>query len=101
LRVEFSRRAAGETGPEPEQADSGLGDFGEHLLPALVDRGKVYTVDIGGYWRDVGRPEAYLAAHRDLLAGRVDVFDHPDRPVLTMATGRLPARVDSGAVVAN
>jgi len=29
------------------------------------------------------------------------VFDHPDRPVLTMSTGRLPARADSGVVVAN
>jgi len=55
LRVELSRRAAGETGPDQEEADSGLGDFGEHLLPALVDRGKVFTVDIGGYWPDVGR----------------------------------------------
>jgi glucose-1-phosphate adenylyltransferase len=104
LRVELSRGAvaSGEQhGAGQDETDSGLGDFGEHLLPALVDRGKVYTHDIGGYWRDVGRPVAYLAAHRDLLAGRIDVFDHPERPVLTMSTGRLPARVDAGAAIAN
>lgn len=61
--------------------DTGLGDFAEHLLPALIDRGGVYAEPLPGYWRDLGRPEAYLQAHRDLLAGRVDVFSHPDRPV--------------------
>jgi len=59
----------------------------------------VYAFDIGSYWRDVGGPEAYLAAHRDLVAGKIDVFDHPERPVRTMSTGRLPARGDSGAVI--
>lgn len=101
LRVEFSRRAAGETGPDQEEAASGLGDFGEHLLPALVDRGKGVQRRHRRLLARCGPPEAYLAAHRDLLAGRVDAFDHPDRPVLTMSTGRLPARVYSGAVVAN
>lgn len=78
-------------------ADSGLGDFGEHLLPRLVKDGRVYAVDIGGYWKDVGRPEAYLQAHRDLLAGRIDVFDQPSRPVLTRFPERLGARIHSTA----
>ncbi len=104
LRVELSLRAVAsgeQDGAGQDETDSDLGDLGEHLLPALVDRGKVYTHDIGGYRREVGRPAAYLAAHRDLLAGKIDVFDHPERPVLTMSTGRLPARVDAGAVIVN
>jgi glucose-1-phosphate adenylyltransferase len=70
-----------------EGADTGLGDFAEHLLPALVDRGQVRAEPLPGYWKDLGRPEAYLQAHRDLLAGRVDVFRHVDRPIRSGTTG--------------
>ncbi|HSP60772.1 MAG TPA: sugar phosphate nucleotidyltransferase [Ornithinimicrobium sp.] len=79
--------------------DTGLGDFGELLLPALVGRGHVHAVPLEGYWRDVGRPAAYLQAHRDLLAGRVDVFDHPDRPVLSPTPAGAPAWVGDGGVL--
>ncbi|WP_342372813.1 sugar phosphate nucleotidyltransferase [Propioniciclava soli] len=71
-----------------EAADEGcddegsrLGDFGEHLVPALVARGKTFAHPIGHYWRDLGRPEEYYQAHRDVLAGRVDVFDDPGYPI--------------------
>ena len=79
--------------------EDGLGDFGEHLLPRLVERGRVWAVPIGGYWRDVGRPEAFLQAHRDLLAGRIDVFDDATRPVLTRFPELPPAMVRKGAEV--
>lgn len=68
-------------GEDSDGADTGLGDFAEHLVPALIERGRVYADPLPGYWKDLGRPEAYLQAHRDLLAGRVDVFSHPDRPI--------------------
>jgi glucose-1-phosphate adenylyltransferase len=84
-----------------EDGGSGLGDFGDHLLPALVTRGRTYARDIGGYWRDVGRPQAYLRAHRDLLLGRVDIFDRPDLPVLTRWPELPPARVGAGSEVAD
>jgi glucose-1-phosphate adenylyltransferase len=93
LRRELAARAEGD--------DSGLGDFGEHLLPRLVERGTVRAVPIGGYWRDVGRPESYLAAHRDVLAGRVDALADRDRPVLTRAPGLPPGVVRAGAEVAD
>ena len=41
---------------EGERADSGLGDFGEHLLPRLISGGTVSTEPLQGYWRDLGRP---------------------------------------------
>ena len=63
--------------------DSGVGDFGEHLIPRLVEGGAVHAFAMPGYWRDLGTPSEYVAAHRDLLAGRVDVFDDPDWPILT------------------
>ncbi len=91
LRAELSGDAEGD--------DSGIGDFAEHLLPRLVDQGQVRAVPLQGYWRDLGRPAAYLQGHRDLLAGKVDVFDHSGRPVLSHAQDRTAARIRSGAVL--
>jgi len=59
----------------------------------------VRAVPLEGYWRDVGQPGQYLQAHRDLLSGKVDVFDHPDRPVISHWPDRPAARVRAGAVV--
>lgn len=93
--------ASGNGHPSAEGAgdDTGLGDFGSLLVPALVERGTVWSEPITGYWKDVGRPQAYLQAHRDLLAGRVDVFDQPTRPVLGPTPVAPPARVRAGAEV--
>lgn len=79
--------------------DTGLGDFGAYLVPALVERGRVYTEPMNGYWKDVGRPQAYLQAHRDLLAGVVDVFDHPRLPVLGPAISGVPGWIGDGAEI--
>jgi glucose-1-phosphate adenylyltransferase len=79
--------------PADADGDSGIGDFGEHLLPRLVETGRTAAVPLTGYWRDVGQPSLYLQSHRDLLAGRVDVFDHPDRPVISHWPDRPAARV--------
>ncbi|MEO5666397.1 MAG: sugar phosphate nucleotidyltransferase [Nocardioides sp.] len=86
---------------DQEGDDSGLGDFGEHLLPRLVTTGKTVAVPMTGYWRDVGQPGLYLQAHRDLLAGRVDVFDHAARPVISHWPDRPAARVRHGGVLAD
>ncbi len=96
LRAELSGGADGAA-----DGDSGLGDFGEHLLPRLIEHGDVRAVPLEGYWRDLGQPGQYLQAHRDLLAGRVDVFDHPGRPVISHWPDRPAARVRRGAVVAD
>ena len=80
-----------------EGDDSGLGDFGEHLLPRLIDNGTVRAVPIDGYWRDLGQPHTYLQGHRDLLAGTVDVFDRPGRPVVSHWPDLPAARVRPSA----
>src|SRR5690606_971707 len=54
---------------------------------------------VTGYWRDVGRPESFLMAHRDLLAGRIGVFDHPERPVLSHPSAGPPGIVAEGSTV--
>lgn len=88
LRRELSAGAE-----DAEDGDSGIGDFGEHLLPRLVESGTAVAVPLRGYWRDVGQPGLYLQSHRDLLAGKVDVFDHPGRPVISHWPDRPAARV--------
>lgn len=91
---ELRHELAGEQDPEDAaEGDSGIGDFGEHLLPRLVESGKVAAVPLTGYWRDVGQPGLYLQSHRDLLRGKVDVFDHPGRPVISHWPDRPAARV--------
>lgn len=80
-------------GEQDGDGDSGIGDFGEHLLPRLVESGRVSAVPLTGYWRDVGQPGLYLQSHRDLLSGKVDVFDHPGRPVISHWPDRPAARV--------
>jgi glucose-1-phosphate adenylyltransferase len=79
--------------------DSGLGDFGEHLLPRLIETGTVRAVPIDGYWRDLGQPHTYLQGHRDLLAGKVDLFSRPGRPVIAHWPDRPAARVRASARV--
>ena len=89
---DLRRELSGEQ-DEDADGDSGIGDFGEHLLPRLVEGGRVGAVPLSGYWRDVGQPSLYLQAHRDLLQGKVDVFDHPGRPVISHWPDRPAARV--------
>lgn len=84
---------------DAEEGDSGLGDFGEHLLPRLVSRGRTVVHHFEGYWRDLGQPHLYLRAHREFLTDDHDVLDNPEWPILTRQPQRSPARVLDGGVV--
>jgi glucose-1-phosphate adenylyltransferase len=84
---------------DSEEGDTGLGDFGEVLVPRLVERGRTVAHAMPGYWRDLGQPHLYLAAHQDILLDDQGLFDDPDRPVLTRQPQRVPARVLAGADV--
>ncbi|MCB0896262.1 MAG: glucose-1-phosphate adenylyltransferase [Nocardioides sp.] len=90
-----------ELGADAPEGDSGLGDYGDHLLPRLVERGKVVAHPIGGYWKDLGQPHKYLAAHRDALTDDLGVLGDPDWPILGHHLQRPAARVRAGAEVAD
>ena len=46
--------------------------FERQVFPGLLEGGQpLYAFAGDTYWRDVGSPPSYLAAHRDLLAGAV------------------------------
>jgi mannose-1-phosphate guanylyltransferase len=74
--------------PRPEEIDTDLINAGLYVLepdvldlippdravsierevfPRLAAEGAVYGIALAGYWLDVGTPESYLQAHRDVL----------------------------------
>ncbi len=77
-----------------------LEDLGDALLPRLVSAGRVREHRFEGYWRDLGKPEAYWSAHMDLLQPDPP-FDpgDPDWPLRTKGGGAKAALVRAGAVV--
>jgi mannose-1-phosphate guanylyltransferase / phosphomannomutase len=49
-------------------------DFSSEVFPALLEAGKpLYGAVLEGYWEDVGTPDAYVRAHKDVLDGKVDL----------------------------
>jgi glucose-1-phosphate adenylyltransferase len=88
-----------ELGPDAEAGDTGLGDYGEHLVPRLVDRGTVVAHPMGGYWKDLGQPHKYLAAHHDVLFSDLGVLNDPSWPIVGHQQQRPAARVLDGARV--
>jgi len=100
--------------PRPEEIDTNLINAGLYVLepevldlipegepvsierdvfPQLVDEGRLYGFRLEGYWRDVGTPESYLHAHRDVL-------ERTFATELGDALGRGYTLVCDGAVVA-
>ena len=53
-------------GPAPFEAD-----VNRHVYPPLMASGAVRGLVTTGWWNDLGTPERYLDASRELLAGRV------------------------------
>ena len=88
-----------ELAQDSEEGDTGLEDFGDHLVPRLVARGKTFVHPLEGYWRDLGQPHKYLQAHHDVLTDDVDVLSVPGWPILSRLPQRAPARVLDGAEV--
>jgi glucose-1-phosphate adenylyltransferase len=88
-----------ELAADSEEGDTGLGDFGDHLLPALVGRGRTHAYRHHGYWRDLGQPHHYLRAHQEVLTEDREVLSVPGWPILSRLPQRAPARVLEGAEV--
>ncbi len=88
-------------------------DFGKHILPSLVDAGRVFAYDFAtnvvpgtkdfeerGYWRDVGTIPAYFHAHMDML-GKKPVFDQHNRqwPIHPARYSGPAAKILNGSIV--
>ena len=117
--------------PRPEEIDTNLINAGLYVLepevldlvppgkalsierdvfPRLVEQGRLYGLAQPGYWLDVGTPESYLQAHRDVLDRTADTAvgellgdDFLSiEPTATVAPGAHivpPAFIGPGAVI--
>lgn len=79
--------------------DEGLGDLGEHVLPAMVERGAATEYRHTGYWQDVGTVEAYWSAHMELIEQPPFDLDDPEWPVRTRSQRHVGARVHARGTV--
>lgn len=96
-------RRLGELAGDDDAADRHpLGDYGERLLPEMVDDGAAVSFAMKGYWRDVGTVGAYHGAHMDLLGDDPVIrLDDPSWPMLTGSITGGPAILGAGARVVN
>ncbi|MFL6004553.1 MAG: glucose-1-phosphate adenylyltransferase family protein [Nocardioides sp.] len=90
-----------ELGADAEEGDTGLGDYGEHLVPRLVERGRTFVHEMPGYWKDLGQPHKYLEAHHDVLTDDQGVLGDVDWPILSHQQQRPAARVLDGGQISD
>lgn len=83
------------------ERDGELQDYGDQLIPHLVENGTVADHRLDSYWLDLGTPENYHRAHMDLLSGTGLAFDDPAWPILSASPRRLPAFVTDSARAAS
>ena len=68
------------------------------VFPELLERKRnfyAYVLD-GNYWRDIGTPTSYLAAHHDFLGGKIKNFDFDKKEHFDFATA---AQIDETSIV--
>ena len=72
--------------------------FEYHVFPDLLTAGRPFVAHtlINEYWRDLGTPESYLAAHLDFLEGRIQGFEIKRGGISDIAT---TAMIDSHSVI--
>jgi len=72
--------------------------FEYNVFPDLLNRGKSFYGFImkENYWRDIGTPQSYLAAHHDFLSGQIKNFEPEKFKESDVATA---AMVDKNSVV--
>jgi mannose-1-phosphate guanylyltransferase len=67
-------------------------------FPALVDDGETFVAHVSrGYWLDIGTPEKYRQAHRDIMDGRFSA--HPFIGRAGEAVVDPTARIEDGASI--
>ncbi len=79
------------------------------FFPSLVERGETFVAHVDrSYWLDIGTPDTYVQAHRDIMAGRCraypfagrqeqDPLVSPDATVSATAQLEAPCFVAGGA----
>lgn len=78
-----------------------LGDYGEHLVPYLVENNTVVEHRHTGYWMDLGTLQSYWTANMHLVDGEGVTLDDPHWPIHSAQPQLPPARVVAGASVSD
>lgn len=91
LRVTLEKLLDGVDRSDTEAVGEALGDYGETIIPALVEQGKVHEYLLKGYWKDIGTIDAYYRAHMDLLEGKGLDLDAPGWAILPHPDPYAPA----------
>lgn len=89
----YSANVLLDTLAELHERDGELEDYGDQLIPHLVEHRTVAEHRLDSYWLDLGTPKNYHRAHMDLLEGKGLAFDDPAWPILSASPRRLPAFV--------
>jgi glucose-1-phosphate adenylyltransferase len=75
-------------------------DFGKHIIPDLVKRGKVSAFRYGGFWLDIGTLKSYYQASLSLLTKRPRLqLSGSGRGVMTAPDDYPPMRLMPGSRV--
>lgn len=69
-------------------------DFGKHLIPTQIERGKTCAFVYDGYWEDIGTIGSYYNANLSLATGGVTVdFYNEESPIRSQMTHLPAARI--------
>jgi len=72
----------------------GREDFGKHLIPTMVESGKVAAFLYGGYWEDIGTIETYYKANMALTDLHPTFYLHDqERPIFSYPYELPPSRL--------
>jgi glucose-1-phosphate adenylyltransferase len=74
-------------------------DFGKHIFPKMVDKGKIYTYIFDGYWRDIGTVASYWQANMDMISMPQSFLYDPNWPIHTKEQETSPSRISDTANV--
>jgi glucose-1-phosphate adenylyltransferase len=57
--------------------DNALTDFGKHIIPAAIEKDRVYSYIFQGYWEDIGTIRSFFEANLDVASElpRFNFFD--------------------------
>ena len=74
-------------------------DFGRHVFPRMVNKGRIFAYSFEGYWRDIGTVESYWQANMEILAMSQSFLSDIDWPIYTQETEVPPTKIGDNASV--
>ncbi|MDO8472601.1 MAG: sugar phosphate nucleotidyltransferase, partial [Dehalococcoidia bacterium] len=96
----FNRAVLAQRLTEDSLQASSPHDFGQTIIPGMLNRFKVFAYQFSGYWQDIGTIEAYYQANLQLNSGTPDLCLNKDWPV-TSGSGQTLVNADTQPGIRN